>query len=294
MTYPLGEWTFNPTGYAPGAVLYYGPILFPAGIDPGTTQTAVMVLGPAGGRVNVPPVFDGQPGQSPDLSVGTVTTGAAGSSVAFSLTQTSPGAAGVSSAYTVDVTIPKGDTGAAAANTLISPQPSDLEGSPGALKMIGYDPTMSKAQWQPLPLSFAYNVTGISTTGTGAGQTRSISSITIPAQANPWLPIIFADCVITGTANTQVDLVARLGGTINTTSGAQVGRGRGQIGAITGTNPWCTTIIPNFTSLLTGGYGQVAASTSQIFYLNCEQQASTTDLYSTGAASFTVAGIALS
>lgn len=287
MTYPVGQWTFDPIGYPPGAVLYYGPILFPAGIDPGSTQTAVCVFGPAGGRVNVPPVFDGQPGQPPTLNPGTATTLAPGASATFALTQTSPGGPGVASVYTVDMGIPKGATGAAAANTLISPAPSDLEGTPGVNKVIGYNVGDAKAQWQPLVVTNWYNVTGIAATGTGAGQTRSITSITIPAQPKTWIPIVFADCTITGTANTQVDLVARLGGTINTTSGAQVARGRGQIGAITGANPWIVNTNLNFPSLLTGGYAQTTSGTATI-YLNCEQQASTTDLYSTGVASLTV------
>lgn len=293
MTYPVGEWTFNPEGYPPGSALFYGPVLFPAGIDPETTQTVTCVFGPAGGRVNVPPVFDGQPGQPPMLTVGTVDTISVGGDATFTLTQTSPGGSGTSSAYTVDVGIPVGATGAAAANTLISPQPSDLEGTPTAKQMIGYDAGTSKAQWQNIPFSFAYNVTGIAATGAGAGPTRSLTSITIPGQATAYIPLFFTKAVITGTANTQVDVVVRMGGTINTTSGSQVARGWGPIGAVTGTNPWPVTATPDFTSLITGGYGRVAASTAETFYLNCEQQASTTDLYSTGIASLTVAGIAV-
>ncbi|GFG72680.1 hypothetical protein MBOT_00450 [Mycobacterium botniense] len=36
--YPLGQWNWNPEGYPAGSVLYYGPVLWPAGIDPGSTK----------------------------------------------------------------------------------------------------------------------------------------------------------------------------------------------------------------------------------------------------------------
>ena len=296
MVYPVGVWTKDPEGYAAGAYLYNGPILFPAGIDPDSTQTVVCVFGPAGGRANFPPVQAGTPGPPPELSMGGVTTLTPGASVTADLIQTSPGAPGIASQYDLYLGVPAGVAGTAAANTLISPQPADLEGTPGLNKMIGYDATGLKAQWQPVPYLTVFNVpqASIGTTGTSAGQTRSLTYITIPSQPYNYIPIVLgADATITGTANTQVDLVARLGGSPNTQTGAQIARGRGPSGAVIGANPWTNQIVPNFTSLLTGGYAQVSAGTTATIYLNTEQQASTPDLYSTDTASFTIGALAV-
>jgi hypothetical protein len=294
VSYPVGQWDFNPNGYPPGAVLYNGPTLFPAGLDPATTQTAMFVLGPNGAQITVPAVFDGPAGQPALLNDGTVTTLSPGSSATFELAQTSAGGSGIASQYTVNVGIPKGDTGTAAANTLISPQPSDLEGTPLAGYMIGYDPSETKAQWQPILLGPCYNVTSIATTGTSDGQIRSLTTVSISGLPFPWIPFVDGDAVITGTVNTQVDLVARLGGSLNSQSGAQLGRGRGPVGTILGTNPWCNQLLPNFGGLLTSSFGVVAANTGATIYLNTEQQASTTDTYATGAASFTIQCVGVS
>src|SRR5690349_16466151 len=67
-----------------------------------------LVLTPSGGVGSLPALLAGQPGQSPQLTVGTVTTLSAGAQATFSLTQTSPGGAGIATAYTVNVGIPQG------------------------------------------------------------------------------------------------------------------------------------------------------------------------------------------
>lgn len=288
--YPLGEWTFGPAGgLAAGAALFNGPLLFPAGINPGETQTAVVVIGPGGAQATVPAVFDGPAGLPPVLSTGTIDTLTPGSSATVAYTLTSPGGAGVASAYTVDYGIPSGMDGTSAANTLISPAPSDLEGTPLDTTIIGYSSADTKAKWIPIPIFAVYNIsTTISTTGTSAGDVRSLTSITIPSQTRPYIPIVMADCVITGTVNTRVDLVARIGGSANTTDGVQVARGRGPSGTILGTNAWTNQIVPNFASVTTSDGSASITSGSKQIWLNCEQQASTSDQYSTGLASFTI------
>lgn len=295
-SYPVGVWTKDPDGYPAGSYLYNGPILFPAGINPDTTQTVVCVFGPAGGRANFPPLQAGTPGPPPVIGMGGVTTLPAGGAADADLIPVSPGGPGIASEYNLYLSIPQGAAGAAAANTLISPQPSDLTGTPTANYMIGYNPATSKAQWQPAPLLFLGNVpsSSISTTGTGAGQVRTLTYVTPPAQTRAYVPIVLASAVTTGTANTQIDIVARLGGAPNAQTGVQIGRGRGQIGAVTGTNPWSVNMIPDFANLISGGTQTVAIGATPTIYLNCEQMNNlTSDSYSTGAASFTVLGIPL-
>jgi hypothetical protein len=294
MSYDVGVWTWNPEGYPEGSVLYYGPILFPAGINPNTTQTAVCVFGPAGGRANFPPLQQGPPGLPPQFTYGGTTTLAPGAAAYVDQVMVSPGGNGVAPVYENFYGIPKGDPGTPAANTLISPRPSDLENAPAAGQMIGYDAVANKAQWQPIPFLFIANIpsASIATTGTGAGQIRTLSYMTMPAQTLPYIPLVFADTVTTGTINTQIDLVARLGGAPNTNTGIQIGRGRGQIGAVTGTNPWVVDMIPNFANALSGGTETVSVGATPTIYLNAEQQNTlTADGYSTGVTSYTVIGV---
>lgn len=292
--YPMGEWVFNPAGYAPGAALYTGPMLFPAGINPGATQTAQIVLGPGGAQATIPPVFDGQPGLSPDFTF-TATTLDPGESATVTPNVTNPGGPGVASAITLDFGIPKGDTGAEAPNTLISPQPVDLRGTPATGYMISYNATYNEAEWQPIPIAAWGNVINIPATGTTAGQVRTLCTLGIPALPFSWQPIVFARSVITGTVNTQVNLVARLGGAINQTSGAQVALGAGFPGTVIGTNPCSVQAQPEFGGVLQGSpaFAQVTAGSGATIYLNAEQQAATVDKYSTGVTTLTFGVAAL-
>lgn len=292
MTTPQGVWDFNPAGYGAGAVMYTGPMLFPAGIDPGTTQTAVIVLGPAGGVIEIPPLAEGQPGQSPQLTMGPVSTLPAGSSATATLEQTSPGAAGVASQYTLSFGLPQGATGPAFATQLISA--SDLTGTPSAGYTMAYVPqngsTPAQFAYAAMPFAAVYTVTGIQATGATAGNIRTLTQLSVPAQALSWVPIVFSNVVVTGTVNTAVGVVARLGGAAGSSSGVQVGYARPVPGAVVGANPWPMQVIPDFgTNALPGGQATVPKDTAVVLNLNCEQVAATTDQYSTAAgASFTV------
>ncbi|WP_142358456.1 hypothetical protein [Mycobacterium celatum] len=285
VSYPVGEWTFNPEGYAAGAALYNGPTLFPGGLNPGETQTAVCVFGPNGAVVNVPPVFDGPPGEPALFDSASAATLSPGSPATVEITPLSPGGPGQSSHYALAFGIPQGQPGAPAPNTLINPQPVDLEGTPLAGYMIGYDATNTKAQWQPIPFAAVYNVTGIPTTGPSAGEIRTLETLTIQGRPTAYVPIVFASCEVSGTANTQVDLVARLNATGNNTqTGTEIGRGFGTLGA----TPPPPVIGPEGTGLFASGYGKVPANTEATIFLNAEDQASTNDEYSTGRCRFTV------
>ncbi|MBO0885153.1 MAG: hypothetical protein J2P17_33445, partial [Mycobacterium sp.] len=154
INYPVGVWDWNPEGYPAGAVLYYGPVLWPAGIDPGSTQTAVMVLGPGGAQVTgMPALAAGPPGQSVQLTVGTVSTLAAGDDATFALDETSPGGSGVASAYTVNVGIPEGPAGEAGVFSIAGAE--DLAGTLTNLVTLVYNSATSKFNPTPLPFLFA-------------------------------------------------------------------------------------------------------------------------------------------
>jgi hypothetical protein len=283
-SYTIGEWTFN----SDGSAVYNGPTLFPAGIKPGSTQTVVCVFGPGGAKVMVPALAQGESGLPPELSIGTISTLAAGSDVTASWTEVSPGGPGVAGEQALNLGIPQGAAGESGEFSIAGA--TDLVGSLENLFTLVYNSATSKFNPVPLPFLFAYNVTGIATTSTSAGQIRTIQDLTIPEQAQPYLLVVAAQIEVEGTANTQVDLVARLGGSADTQDGTEIGRGFGQLGAA----PAPATIIPEWTALLDGGSTeQVAASTAATVYLNCEQQASTTDEYSTNRCNFTVLGVPL-
>ncbi|ORV92810.1 hypothetical protein AWC11_07350 [Mycobacterium interjectum] len=285
-------WLFNPLGYPAGAVMFIGPVLFPAGLDPANTQTAMMVLGPGGGQVQVPAVFDGQPGPSPKLrniNYTPVPYGEALPTPAAQFVQVIPGGPGVAAVYDLNIAVQQGEPGTAGSFQIADAE--DFEGALVNLYTIAWNATAGKFNPQALPFCAFYNVTGIASTSTAAGQVRSLTEITIPPQPNPYVPVVIgASAEIAGTVNTQVDLVVREGGAVNTQTGVEVGRGFGRLGV--------TFDVPSIDStfgggLLTDGFGQIAAGTSATFYLNCEDQQATSDEYSTGRAGFAIGCLAV-
>ncbi|PQM45211.1 hypothetical protein C1Y40_04637 [Mycobacterium talmoniae] len=281
-------WLQNPLGYAPGAMMFIGPVLFPAGLDPNTTQTAVVVLGPGGGQFNLPPLAAGESGPSAQFRKVNLTQVPYGNDLPnppASVTPVVPGGPGVAAVYDLNLALnsgPPGDIG-----SFLLSQAEDLVGGlEGGFTLI-WNAVTNAFNPAPLPVTEWLNVTPIAATGNSAGQVRTLASLTVAAKTYAWVPIVLAQCEVSGTANTQVDLVARLGGSANTQTGTEVGRGFGQLG----TSPAPPTIGPSFTALLSGGAGQVAANTGATIYLNCEQQQSTQDQYSTNRCRYVV-GIA--
>ncbi len=274
-------WLFNPQGYADGAVAFVGVTLFPAGIDPGSTMTAVAVYGPSGAQVNVPGVFAGPPGASATLRNANLTQvpyGEALPSPAAQFIEIVPGV------YDLDFALQSGAPGVSGAFAIASA--TDLSGTLADNNILEYNASTSQFNPVTLPIVVAYNVTGIAATGSSAGQVRTLSTIVVPPQARPWIPVVAADAEVVGTANTQVDLVARMGGSLNSQSGAEVSRGMGALSTASITVP---SIVPTFMGgLMASGFGQVAAGSGATIYLNCEEQQGTTDTYSTGRVGFAV------
>ncbi|WP_163753156.1 hypothetical protein [Mycobacterium botniense] len=83
--------------------------------------------------------------------------------------------------------------------------------------------------------------------------------------------------------------MARLGGAPNTQGGAEIGRS-----ARWARRPGACDHPRVRGFAQRGSVGQVGAGTSATVYLNAEQQAATTDEYSTGRCVFTVVGAPLS
>lgn len=274
-------WLESPTEYAEGSYAFVGVTLFPAGIDPGATQTAVIVLGPSGAQANLSAVATGAPGPSPTLRNANLTQvpyGDALPSPAAQFVQIVPGV------YDLDLALNSGAPGSSGAFAIASA--TDLSGTLADKNILEYDAGTSKFAPVTLPIIAAYNATGIAATGSSAGNVRTVSSIAVPPIARPWIPVVAASAEIIGTANTQVDLVARIGGGLNSQSGSEVARGMGTLSSAAIS---VSAIAPTFMGgLLTSAFGQVAAGSGATIYLNCEEQQGTTDNYSTGRVGFAV------
>lgn len=267
--------------------MFTGPVLFPAGLDPANTKTAMVVLGPGGGQINVPPLAQGEAGPSPTILIGTPQTLPPGSAATAELPIITPAQPGVGPVYELDLGIPTGAQGPAFETQIIDA--SDLTGTPAAGYTIVYVPaqgnTPAQTAWAAMPFSSVYNVPNIPDTNTVGGELRTLATISVPAQPFLWVPIIFAMATVTGTADCQVNLVARQNnGSSGNFSGSQVAKAQGQLG----TGPATLTTIPAFTGTLAGdaGSGVIPANTVSTFYLNAEQQAPTTDEYSTSEATY--------
>ncbi|MDY0112717.1 MAG: hypothetical protein RBS21_00395 [Corynebacterium sp.] len=274
-------WLQSPIEYAEGSYAFVGVTLFPAGINPGSTQTAVVVLGPSGAQANLSAVATGPPGPAATLRNANLTQvpyGDALPSPAAQFVEILPGV------YDLDIALNSGAPGQSGAFAIA--QATDLSAVPADKNIIQYDAGTSKFNPVTLPIVAAFNATGIAATGSSAGNVRTLSSIAVPPIARPWIPLVAATAEIVGTANTQVDLVARVGGALNSQSGVEVARGMGTLSSAAIS---VSAIQPTFMGgLLTSAFGQVAAGSGATIYLNCEEQQGTTDNYSTGRAGFSV------
>ncbi|TDH57556.1 hypothetical protein E2F47_01955 [Mycobacterium eburneum] len=267
--------------------MYTGPVLFPAGLDPATTQTAVFVLGPNGGTINVPPLAAGQPGPPPVLRNANLTEVPYGENLpspAAQFVEVSPGSAGVASVWDLDFSLHAGSPGDI--GTFLITAAQDIGGTLLNAGSLVWNAITGLFETQPQLIPIVVNVTGIGNTAAAAGATRLLQALEIPAQKYDYIAIVLGDSTVTGTANTQVDLVARLNS--QSTAGVQLARGRGQVGAVTGTNPWVTTMIPNLGALATDSSLRVTKGNVATIYFNAEQQASTGDQYTTTGGSLTV------
>lgn len=274
-------WLESPIEYAQGSYAFVGVVLFPAGINPGATQTAVVVLGPSGAQITLPAVAAGPAGPAPTLRNVNYTPVAYGDALPSPAAQFVDVLPGV---YDFDIAVQQGEPGVSGAFAIADA--TDLSGTLADKNILQYSASGSDFVPVPLPVIAAYNANGIAATSSGAGQIRTLSSVSVPAQGRPWIPVVAASAEVVGTVNCQVDLVARMGGSLASQTGVEVGRGFGALGVATTTIP---SIVPAFGGGLTGsGFGQLAAGSGAVIYLNAEQQQSTTDTYATGRTGFAV------
>lgn len=259
-------WTIN----SDGSVTFDGTVQFPAGTNL-ASGAGIAIFGPNGGTTNFPAIEAGPPGDTPTLSFSMV-------QVAYGTALPTPNPAvvetpGTPPNYALTFYVNAGEPGTSAANTLISPQPTDLEGTPAAGYLIGYDATNSKAQWQPSPAANWYFSNSFAATASNTSALKGITSVTIPALPYAWWPEVFGCANVIGAVDTRVDLVARL----NSTTGTICGYGAGSTGF-----SGAQFVIPN--NLYVGSASIIAANAGPTtVYFNAENQTSSSNPWNTGA-----------
>jgi hypothetical protein len=272
-TYPPGVWVENPAGYPLGAWLYSGPVLFLPSNDAANTGMGILVLGPGGGKSNFPIAAQGEPGLPIVIDSAAATALASSASPTVTFTPVSPGGPGVAAHYTVALGIPAGTAGATSAFALASA--TDLSGTAaiGMVPMVtGTGPTAFTLT-APHAVSW-YSAGPFSATASNVNTIKNLGSLAITVKPYAgWLEVSGMALTI-GAVDTQVNLVARLGGSANTFP--IISYALGQAGA----SPAPTLLIPQG---LSSSAGIVAASTSATIFLNAENQNSSANPWSVAA-----------
>ncbi|WPH57649.1 hypothetical protein [Mycobacterium phage WXIN] len=244
--------------------------------------TAYLVLTPEGGFGTLPFLATGDPGKPPVFDSFTMEEVDPDDPLPTpnpEYTLVSPGGPGEASHYTLKFYVHKGATGATGTFTISGA--TDLSGTPGSgndKQILVYRHSDGKWVLSAQKVGDQYVPAAIASTSFSVTTPRTLTSVTIPAQPFDWRPRVFAQTVVTGSADTRVDLVARVG---NASSGAQVGFSKGLAGAA----PPPNILIPAAPagSSMPGSYGRVAAGDAATIYLVAEQKAPSSNSWSTPA-----------
>jgi hypothetical protein len=256
--------------------IWNGEVRIPKTFDP-SSKAAIIMLGPPGGIAQIPALVQGDPGKHAEfdstivlnaLEYGDPTPDSASwSTIVAGDDHTSP-------VYRLTLNLHKGAPGAAGTSSILSA--SDISGTATDGYILAKKVGESKAVWVAPKVGGQYWPASLSNTAGTDGQVRTLASVTIAAQPFDYRLRVHGQCVITGTINTRVDLIARLN---DATSGDIVGRGYG-LGGVTTDR---LTLISGVAAGSTSTVGKVSAGSAATIYLRAEQQASTTDAYTTAA-----------
>lgn len=258
-------------------MVWDGTVRFTNYSDP-STGVVTAIFTPAGGVGNLPALVAGAPGLSPIIdSVTTHQVDPSQPLPASTISVVSPGGPGVASHVTFDLYVYTGQAGAPGTNgTLVGC--SDLTGTPADGYIIQFDGPTAKPKWVASRIGGFYIPSAISSTS-GNGNPRTLCSMTIPAQPFDWRPLVMGYTIVSGTANTRVDLVCRI-------NDPNTGDRCGYCHGITGVTDrpmlipaWGSSPAPGTSTQNT--YGRVTAGNSANIYFIANQVASTGDAWAT-------------
>lgn len=194
----------------------------------------------------------------------------------------SEGGPGVAAHYTMEFFIHKGEAGDIGAVTIATA--TDLATTPAlgvATDGYGLVYRSSDSKWVPVAQRVGNMYTPATLVATAYNTTspRLLSQISIPPQPWDWYPRCFAQVEVSGSSDTRVDIIARVG---DPSSGDQMGFSKGKAGA----TPPVNVMIPAplVGASIPGTYGRVAAGEAKTIYLRAEQQAPSSGSWSTPAA----------
>lgn len=268
----MATWTTDDDRY----YIWNGEVRIPRTFDP-SSRSAVIMLGPPGGVAQIPALVKGDPGKvalidntidftalewdDPTPDSATFTTVVAGSDT-------------VSPVYRLELNLHKGEPGDTVDPVILDA--SDLSGVATDGYVLAKTVGSATVQFIPQRVGDQYWPASISNTSGSDGQNRTLAIVTVPAQPFDYRIRVHGQCIIAGTANTRVDLLARLN---NPTSGDIIGRSFGVAGA----TPPPNILVSGVAAGSAASVGRVLAGNSATVYLRAEQQASTTDVYTTSA-----------
>jgi len=258
--------------------VWQGEVRIPKTFDP-STKAAVIMLGPPGGIAEIPALVKGDPGlpASIDTSIDfTVLAYDDPTSDSASFTLLTPATDTTPPVYRLELALHEGAPGSAGSNTILDS--TDLTGTAvdgyvlakttvSGNNRVTYVAQKVGDQYWPASIS--------NTTGTD-GQNRTLATVSIPAQPFDYRLRVFGQAIISGTANTRVDLIARLN---NASSGDIIGRSYGVVGA----TPPPNVLVSGPPTGSSSTAGKIPAGNAATVFLRAEQQASTTDAYTTSA-----------
>lgn len=274
---PVGEWTEDEQYY-----IWTGDIKIAKQFDP-TTKSAIILLGPEGGIAEIPALVKGDPGTPATLDATINFTSLAyndPTTPSASFSTLTPGTSTTSPVYRLNLSVREGIPGASGSSAVLTA--SDVVGTAtdGYYLAKTTVNAVGRATWVAPKVGAQYWPATISNTSGTDGQNRTLASVSIPAQPFDYRVRVFGQCVVAGTANTRVDLLARLNDAI---AGDVVGRAFGLVGA----SPPPAVLVSGPPAGATTTTGRVLAGAAATVFLRAEQQASTTDTYTTSAASTT-------
>ncbi|AXF51522.1 minor tail protein [Mycobacterium phage Constella] len=260
-------------------ITFDGRVTVVNGFNP-DTGVAYLVLTPEGGFGELPFFSAGTPGLPPEFTEIKMTPVDPDDPLPTPnpvVTVVDPGGPGLPSKFKLEFFVHKGDKGDDGTLTIGSAE--DLAASPAL--GAGTDKYMlvyraSDGMWVPTAQKVGnmYVSSAIAATAFNSTSVRGLSSISIAAQPFDWYPEVYAQTQVTGSPDTRVDLVARLN---DAASGAMVGFSKGLVGA----TPPPNVVIPAFS--VSSTLPKVLAGNAATIYLRAEQQAATSNSWSTPA-----------
>lgn len=190
-----------------------------------------------------------------------------------------PGGPGEPADWTLALEIPRGEPGDETDFALedATDLTVDLDTSAGKVVVVnasgdGFEVVTPKSG------DLAWPGTSIASTSSSNSTPRLLKTVTIAARPNPYRLAVFAQCLVTGSADTRIDLIAYLGDPDS--GGVEIGRGTG----IAGANPPVVTLIPAPTPGSDAAtYGKVAVNTASTVYLRAVNQGNASANWATAA-----------